>query len=93
MWDGEKWINKVEGGQRASNSASTKDPAQDKGRDMARERGVEHVIHARTTTRFRSGTPTLGAATLGAQRASQSEARRLLEHGWDAVRLCRRLDP
>lgn len=48
MWDGEKWINKVEGGQRASNSGSTKEPVQDKGRDMARERGVEHVIHRKT---------------------------------------------
>ena len=45
MWDGEKWVNKVEGGQRASNSGPTKDPVQDKGREMARERGVEHVIH------------------------------------------------
>ena len=45
MWDGDKWVNKVEGGQRASNSGATKDPVQDKGREMARERGVEHFIH------------------------------------------------
>lgn len=40
-----KWFNEVEGGQRASNSAPTKAEAQATGRDMARERGVEHVIH------------------------------------------------
>lgn len=40
-----RWFNEVEGGQRASNSADTKAPAQATGRDMARERGVEHLIH------------------------------------------------
>jgi hypothetical protein len=40
-----KWFNEVEGGQRASNSADTKSDAQETGRDMARDRGVEHVIH------------------------------------------------
>jgi len=40
-----RWLNEVEGGQRASNSADTKAAAQATGRDMARERGVEHLIH------------------------------------------------
>lgn len=42
---GDKWINKVEGNQRASNSAATKAEAQQLGRDMAKQRGVEHFIH------------------------------------------------
>lgn len=42
---GDGWANKVEGGARASNTAKTKKEAQRLGRDMARERGVEHVIH------------------------------------------------
>lgn len=45
MWDGNKWINKVEGGQRPSNSGETKAPVQARGREMAIERGVEHYIH------------------------------------------------
>jgi hypothetical protein len=40
-----KWFNEVEGGDRASNSAATKADAQATGRDMARERKVEHLIH------------------------------------------------
>ena len=40
-----KWLNEVEGGQRASNSAATKAEAQAIGREMARERKVEHHIH------------------------------------------------
>jgi hypothetical protein len=43
--DGEKWVNRAEGNQRASNTADTKADAQAAGREMARERGVEHVIH------------------------------------------------
>jgi hypothetical protein len=39
-----QWKNKVEGNQRASNTADTKAEAQDTGRDMARDRGVEHII-------------------------------------------------
>ncbi len=39
------WVNEVEGGQRASNSAPIKSDAQAKGREMAIERGVEHLIH------------------------------------------------
>lgn len=42
---GDKWVNKAEGNTRASNSASTKADAQAQGREMAVERGVEHVIH------------------------------------------------
>ncbi len=45
MWDGEKWVNKVEGGQRPSNSAPLKTDAEASGRQMAIERGVEHVVH------------------------------------------------
>lgn len=41
------WANKVEGGERASNTAPTKSEAQSTGRDMARDRGVEHLIHNR----------------------------------------------
>ncbi len=40
-----KWVNEVEGGQRASNSAVTKAEAQAKGRDMAKDRKVEHHVH------------------------------------------------
>lgn len=39
------WKNKVEGGQRASNAGGTKAERQAFGRDMAVERGVEHVVH------------------------------------------------
>ena len=39
------WVNQVEGGKRASNSAPTKAEAQAKGRGMAIDRGVEHLIH------------------------------------------------
>jgi hypothetical protein len=39
-----QWKNKVEGGQRASNTAGTKAEAQNTGRDMARDRGVEHIV-------------------------------------------------
>jgi uncharacterized protein DUF2188 len=42
---GDRWVNEVEGGKRASNSASTKAEAQAKGREMAIDRGVEHLIH------------------------------------------------
>lgn len=45
MWDGEKWVNKVEGNQRASNSGPRKEDVQAKGREMAIERGSEHLIH------------------------------------------------
>lgn len=39
-----QWKNKVEGGQRASNTAPMKAEAQSVGRDMARDRGVEHIV-------------------------------------------------
>jgi Uncharacterized protein conserved in bacteria (DUF2188) len=42
---GDRWVNEVEGGKRASNSASTKAEAQARGREMAIDRGVEHLIH------------------------------------------------
>jgi hypothetical protein len=45
--DGDRWVNKVEGNQRASNSAATKAEAQAKGREMAIERQQEHFIHNR----------------------------------------------
>ncbi|WP_445152213.1 DUF2188 domain-containing protein [Baekduia sp. Peel2402] len=42
---GDGWANRVEGSQRVSNTASTKAEAQAKGREMAIERGVEHLVH------------------------------------------------
>lgn len=41
----DRWINKAEGNERASNSAATKAEAQAAGREMAIRRGVEHVVH------------------------------------------------
>lgn len=41
------WKNRVEGGQRASNTADTKAEAQASGRQMAIDRGVEHFIRNR----------------------------------------------
>ncbi|OLT39493.1 hypothetical protein BJF86_08790 [Serinicoccus sp. CNJ-927] len=38
------WKNRVQGNQRASNTHGTKAEAQVKGREMARERGTEHLI-------------------------------------------------
>lgn len=38
------WKNRVQGNQRASNVHATKAEAQAAGRDMARDRGVEHII-------------------------------------------------
>lgn len=42
---GDRWVNKVEGNQRASNSAPTKAEAQAMGRDLAINRGSEHIVH------------------------------------------------
>ena len=42
---GDRWVNKAEGNQRVSNSASTKAEAQAAGRQMAIDRGVEHIVH------------------------------------------------
>lgn len=39
------WANRVEGGERVSNVFDTKADAQSKGREMAIDRGVEHLIH------------------------------------------------
>lgn len=39
-----EWKNKVEGSSRAANIADNKEQATAKGREMAIERGVEHVI-------------------------------------------------
>jgi hypothetical protein len=39
-----QWKNRPQGQKRASNTAATKAEAQAKGRDMAIDRGVEHVI-------------------------------------------------
>lgn len=41
----DRWVNEVEGGKRASNSAATKAEAQALGREMAIDRGVEHIVH------------------------------------------------
>jgi hypothetical protein len=40
-----KWVNEVEGGQRASSTHDTKDEAVTAGRDLARNQTTEHVIH------------------------------------------------
>jgi Uncharacterized protein conserved in bacteria (DUF2188) len=45
---GDAWANRVEGGERVSNTAPTKAEAQARGREMAIDRGVEHVIHNET---------------------------------------------
>ena len=42
--EGDQWKNKVEGNSRASSVHDTKKDAQAAGRDMAKSRGVEHVI-------------------------------------------------
>lgn len=42
---GDGWANLAEGNSRVSNTAATKEEAQRTGRDMAIDRGVEHVIH------------------------------------------------
>ena len=40
-----KWLNEVEGGERASSTHDTKDEAVAAGRGLARNRKTEHVIH------------------------------------------------
>jgi hypothetical protein len=45
-----QWKNKVEGSNRAANSHRTKAAARLKGRDMARERRVEHIIRKKNGT-------------------------------------------
>ncbi|WJZ68625.1 MULTISPECIES: DUF2188 domain-containing protein [Kocuria] len=44
------WANKAEGNQRASGVYGTKDAAQAAGRDAARQRGVEHIVHRQDGT-------------------------------------------
>ncbi len=43
-YEDDAWKNRAEGNSRASNTFETKAEAEAKGRDMAIERGVEHVI-------------------------------------------------
>lgn len=42
---GEGWANRAEGNERVTNTAPTKQEAESVGRDMAIDRGVEHLIH------------------------------------------------
>jgi hypothetical protein len=42
---GDGWANRAEGNERVSNTAATKAEAQVKGREMAIDREVEHVVH------------------------------------------------
>ena len=42
---GDGWANRAEGNERVSNTAATKAETQAKGREMAVDRGVEHVVH------------------------------------------------
>lgn len=44
------WANRAEGNQRASKVYDTKAEAQADGRDTARDRGVEHVVHRKDGT-------------------------------------------
>lgn len=44
------WKNRVQGNSRASNTGGVKAEVQARGRDMAIERGVEHVIKKRDGT-------------------------------------------
>lgn len=44
---GDGWANRAEGNERVSNTAPTKAEAQDTGREMAIDRGVEHFVHNR----------------------------------------------
>lgn len=45
-----KWKNRPQGNDRASNTHGTKAQAQSKGRDMAMERSVEHLIKKKDGT-------------------------------------------
>lgn len=42
---GDGWANRAEGSKRVSNTAPTKEEAASVGREMARDRGVEQLIH------------------------------------------------
>lgn len=43
-YEDKQWKNRVQGNKRASNTAGTKAEAQAKGREMAKDRGVEHFV-------------------------------------------------
>lgn len=45
-----KWVNEVEGGERASSTHDTKDEAVAAGRELARNRKTEHVMHNKDGT-------------------------------------------
>ena len=47
---GGRWVNEVEGNQRASSSHETKAEAEQRGREIARNRKTEHVIHKKDGT-------------------------------------------
>ena len=47
---GDGWANRREGSERVSNTAPTKQAAEQVGRDMARRDYVEHLIHRRDGT-------------------------------------------
>jgi len=47
---GDGWANRAEGNDRVSNTAPTKAEAQERGRDMAIDRGVEHLVHRQDGT-------------------------------------------
>ncbi|MBO3146340.1 DUF2188 domain-containing protein [Dermatophilus congolensis] len=49
-YEGGQWKNFVEGGTRASNVHDNKADAQAAGRDMAKARGVEHVVKKKDGT-------------------------------------------
>lgn len=49
-YEGGRWKNRVQGNERASNTADTKAEAQAKGRDMAQDRGVEHMVKRQNGT-------------------------------------------
>ncbi len=44
-WDGEKWVNKVEGNQRISYSHTTRRDAETKGAQTAKGNKSEHTVH------------------------------------------------
>jgi len=39
------WVNQVEGGEQASSTHDTKDEAVERGRELATNRGSEHLVH------------------------------------------------
>ena len=48
--DGDGWINKKEGNERASSKHDTKADAVERGRDLARNESSEHLIHKKDGT-------------------------------------------